>query len=47
VVPIAPGIHQVNVRIDGGSWTAPAGATRMTGDYGDDVGTFVVPPASR
>ncbi len=43
VVPIAPGVHQINLRIDGGAWTVPAGTTRIAGDYGDEVGSFVVP----
>lgn len=43
VLPIPAGVHQINVRIDGGPWTVPGGATRLAGDYGDDVGTFIVP----
>lgn len=43
VLPISAGVHQINVRIDGGPWTAPGGTTRLAGDYGDDVGTFIVP----
>jgi hypothetical protein len=43
VLPIPPGIHQINLRIDGGPWTVPGGTTRLLGDYGDEVGTFVVP----
>jgi hypothetical protein len=43
VVAIARGVHQINLRIDGGAWIVPTGTTRITGDYGDDVGTFVVP----
>jgi hypothetical protein len=43
VLPITPGVHQINLRIDGGPWQVPGGTTRLVGDYGDDVGTFVVP----
>src|SRR5207237_8136666 len=43
VVPIAPGVHRINLRIDGGTWIAPVGTTRITSDYGDAVGSFVVP----
>jgi hypothetical protein len=43
VLPMAKGVHQVNMRIDGGPWTAPGGTTRLAGDYGDEVGTFIVP----
>jgi len=43
VLPIAAGVHQMNLRIDGGPWIAPDGTTRLAGDFGDEVGTFVVP----
>jgi hypothetical protein len=43
VLPLASGVHQINMRIDGGPWTAPGGTTRLAGDYGDEVGTFIVP----
>jgi len=33
----------MNLRIDGGAWIAPRGTARINGDYGDEVGTFVVP----
>ncbi|PYP16860.1 MAG: hypothetical protein DMD54_08970 [Gemmatimonadetes bacterium] len=43
VLPMAKGVHQINLRIDGGPWTVPGGTTRHVGDYGDEVGTFIVP----
>jgi hypothetical protein len=43
ILPLTPGVHHINVRIDGGPWTAPGGTTRVTGDYDDTVGTFIVP----
>jgi hypothetical protein len=43
VLPLTAGVHQVNVRIDGGPWTVPGGTTRLLGDYDDAVGTFLVP----
>jgi hypothetical protein len=43
VLPIVAGVHQINMRVDGGPWTVPGGTTRLAGDYGDEVGTFVVP----
>ena len=43
VVAISSGVHRINMRIDGGAWTAPPGTTRVTGDFGDEVGSFVVP----
>lgn len=43
VLRIPPGVHQINVRIDGGPWRVPGGTTRLVGDYDDEVGSFVVP----
>jgi hypothetical protein len=43
VVRIPKGIHRIAVRVDGGPWTAPAGARRADDDYGGEVGIFVVP----
>jgi len=40
---IAGGVHRVNVRIDGGRWTAPAGTTRTTDEFGGEVGIVAVP----
>jgi hypothetical protein len=36
------GVHQINLRLDG-PWTAPGGTDSSRRDYGDEVGTFVVP----
>lgn len=43
VLRIPAGVHQINVRIDGGPWRVPGGTTRLVGDYDDEVGSFVVP----
>lgn len=43
VMRIPSGIHRIVVRVDGGPWTAPAGARRADDDFGSDVGIFVVP----
>src|SRR2546427_3163944 len=40
---IPGGAHRVNVRIDGGRWTAPAGTTRTTDEFGGEVGIVAVP----
>jgi len=40
---IPSGIHRINVRIDGGRWTAPAGTTRASDEFGGEVGTVAVP----
>jgi hypothetical protein len=41
-VAIAPGLHQVSIRRDGGAWTAPPGLPVGVGEYGDEVGVLVV-----
>lgn len=40
---IPPGIHRLNVRLDGGDWTVPRGATFTEDEFGGRVGTVVVP----
>jgi len=40
---IPGGVHRVNVRINGGRWTAPAGTTRTTDEFGGEVGIVAVP----
>ena len=42
-VPVTPGVHQVNVRIDGGEWTVPAGLTAVRDEFGGSVGILLVP----
>ena len=39
---LPPGVHRLNVRLDGGSWVAPAGTTPMPDDFGGQVGVFVI-----
>jgi hypothetical protein len=41
VVP--PGLRRFNVRIDGGTWSVPAGATIVRDDFDEVVGLIVVP----
>jgi hypothetical protein len=42
-VRMAPGTHRLNVRLDGGPWFVPAGATRSADDYGGEIGIVVIP----
>jgi hypothetical protein len=42
-VPIEPGMHRINVRVDGGQWMAPPGLPTMHDSFSGDVGLFVVP----
>ena len=38
---IAPGVHRVAIRIDGGEWVAPPGLTTVESEFGGTVGLFV------
>jgi hypothetical protein len=42
-MPIAPGAHRVNIRVDGGEWTAPPGASTVQDEFNGIVGLVVVP----
>ncbi len=41
-LPISSGVHQVNVRLDGGDWTVPAGLTAVKDEFGGSVGILLV-----
>ena len=41
-LPIKPGIHEMNMRMDGGSWTVPAGLPKKSDEFGGSVGVLVV-----
>jgi hypothetical protein len=41
-LPITPGTHQVNVRINGERWVAPPGATVVDDDFAGLVGVIVI-----
>jgi hypothetical protein len=41
-LPLAPGVHRLNLRIDGGAWVVPAGARAEPGEFGGAVGVIVV-----
>ena len=43
VLHIPRGVHRVNLRIDGGTWTAPAGAAHAEDEFGGEVGIVTVP----
>jgi hypothetical protein len=40
--PVAAGIHELNVRIDGGRWIAPPGLPARTDEFGGSVGVLIV-----
>jgi hypothetical protein len=39
---VAPGLHRLNVRLDGGAWLVPGGLATAVDDFGGSVGLFVV-----
>jgi hypothetical protein len=41
-VPLSPGMHQINVRVDGGPWMAPPGMPVMKDSFGGEVGLIGV-----
>jgi hypothetical protein len=42
LVPMASGVHQINLRIDGGKWIAPPGMQKMKDDFNGEVGIVVI-----
>jgi hypothetical protein len=44
LVPMGPGIHHVNMRIDGGRWIAPPGIPSARDDFNGEVGVLVIRP---
>lgn len=42
VLPVLPGTHHLNLRVDGGPWLVPRGARAERDDYGGLVGVLVV-----
>jgi hypothetical protein len=41
-LPLTPGVHRVNIRIDGGAWLVPTGARPEQDEFGGVVGVVVV-----
>jgi hypothetical protein len=42
-VALAAGVHQLNVRVDGGAWLVPPGLNVMTDEFGGSVGLVIIP----
>jgi hypothetical protein len=42
-LPIASGVHQVNVRVDGGQWTVPPGMATIVDEFGSASALLAVP----
>jgi len=41
-IPLSAGMHEINVRVDGGPWMAPPGVPTMRDNFNGDVGMIVV-----
>lgn len=44
LIPMGPGVHQINMRIDGGKWIAPPGIPTIRDDFNGEVGVLVIKP---
>ncbi len=42
-MPIEPGTHRLNVRVNGGEWRVPRGTRLEEGEFGGAVGVIVIP----
>ena len=42
LVPMNTGVHQINLRIDGGQWIAPPGVPTMRDGFNGEVGVLVI-----
>lgn len=42
-LPVAAGVHEINLRLDGGPWLAPPGLPTRRDSFNGDVGLLVVP----
>ena len=41
-IPMSAGMHQINVRVDGGAWMAPPNMPTMKDTFNGEVGLMVV-----
>ena len=41
-IPISSGLHQVQVRVDGGAWQAPPGLPTTHGDFAGTAGVLLI-----
>jgi hypothetical protein len=42
-LPVTAGVHEINLRLDGGPWLAPPGLPTRRDSFNGDVGLLVVP----
>jgi metal-sulfur cluster biosynthetic enzyme len=41
-LPLSPGVHSVNVRVDGGPWAPPPGVPTVRDGFNGEVGLVVI-----
>lgn len=41
-LPVPPGVHRLNLRIDGGAWQVPPGIGRGSDEFGGEVGILTI-----
>jgi len=44
LIPLPPGVHHINMRIDGGQWIAPPGIPSINDGFSGEVGVLVIRP---
>jgi hypothetical protein len=44
LIPMNPGMHHINLRIDGGQWIAPPGVPSIKDGFNGEVGVLVIRP---
>ena len=44
LIPMQPGVHQINMRIDGGQWITPPGVPSIRDGFNGEVGVLVIKP---
>ena len=44
LLPMSAGVHQINMRIDGGDWIAPPGVPAIKDGFDGEVGVLVIKP---
>lgn len=42
LIPMSPGVHHINLRIDGGTWIAPPGVPAIRDGFSGEVGVLVI-----
>lgn len=44
LIPMGPGVHHINLRIDGGRWISPPGVPAIRDGFNGEVGILVIKP---